>query len=91
MLIRKKVLWLTVTCLLALCFNSTGAAENTGTLIVDSKGFADSEGYAMVAVFDSEATLEVSHDRHPGDIPHVRIDTRWSGKSGYPLDEKKLE
>jgi len=55
MLIRKKVLWLTVTCLLALCFNSTGAAENTGTLIVDINGFADSEGYAMVAVFDSEA------------------------------------
>ncbi|MBW2613367.1 MAG: hypothetical protein JRD49_10625 [Deltaproteobacteria bacterium] len=38
MLIRKKVLWLTVTCLLALCFNSTGAAENTGTLIVDITG-----------------------------------------------------
>ena len=58
MLIRKKVLWLTVTCLLALCFNSTGAAENKGTLIVDIKGFADSEGYAMVAVFDSETAYK---------------------------------
>lgn len=58
MQIRKKVLWLVVTCLLALFINSTGAAENTGTLIVDIKGFADSEGYAMVAVFDSEAAYK---------------------------------
>ena len=45
---------LVVTCLLALFLNNVQAAETSGTLIVDIIGFADSEGYAMVAVFSSK-------------------------------------
>jgi uncharacterized protein (DUF2141 family) len=63
MQIRRKTLMLAVTCVLALFLNCVQAAETSGTLIVDIEGFADSEGYAMVAVFSAKEAYKAGSPR----------------------------
>ena len=45
---------LTFICIFVLLLNSTQAGGTHGSLVVTIEGFSNSEGYAMVAVFDSE-------------------------------------
>jgi len=45
-------------CLFCLVCSNSLSAEMIGTLIVEIDGFPDSEGYAMVAVFDSESAYK---------------------------------
>ncbi len=45
-------------CLFFLVCSSAPAAETLGTLIIRIDGFPDSEGYAMVAVFDSASAYK---------------------------------
>jgi len=63
--IRKKRVWPAVVYALALCIwtGATGASETSGVLTVDMQGFAASDGFAMVAVFDSETAYKEGSPR----------------------------
>jgi uncharacterized protein (DUF2141 family) len=54
MSIKKNKIWIIIPCLVLCCIANAHAADSRGTLIIDVTGLADSQGYAMVAVYGSE-------------------------------------
>ncbi len=56
--ILKKTNCVVLICLFCLAYGGPLAAETLGTLIVGIDGFPSSEGYAMVAIFNSESAYK---------------------------------